>query len=361
MAPKTKMAAKSRKPSSQIASNNFQADFALKNFEGTEIKMMAAALHKSDLNVYFQCVSSQTLIRYITHAYHSAVFDKDSDTLSFKLVNDSTETLTHSRFVSLLGGHEGIPESELPPVYEPYPSDEELSSFLEETGYEDSPPPLGDLKKAKFPAPWHMAVHFVLRCLSGKTGGTDAIHKNILRLLWGVYYNRNINFEDILWSDFKQYVLAKKTEVPSARFWAVLLNKIYATHSGIVPEDNEPLFKPTRTTKFSTNPNCPPSKRRLPLHLLTEVGTHRSVVRNYHRAHTDLLPAIADVGTITVEPTASKEHASEEEEDPEVSPLRKKSKSVTFKSPTKSHTTRGKNAQPSIILSRTFHNCTLAP
>ena len=163
--------------------------------------------------------------------------------------------------MSLLGGHDGIPASELPPVYESSPTDDNLSSFLEEIGYEDNPAPLGDLKKAKFLAPWHMAVHFVLRCLSGKTGGTDAIHKNLLRLLWGVYYNMNIDVGDILWSDFKQYVLAKKAEVPSARFWAVLLNKIYATHSEIVPADNEPLFKPTRTTKFSTNPNCAPSIR----------------------------------------------------------------------------------------------------
>ena len=135
MAPKTKMVSKSRKTSTQIASNNFLADFSRKHFEGTEIKMMAAALQISDLQVYFQCASSQTPIHYITHAYHSTVIDKDSDTLSFKLVDDSTETLTQYRFVSLLGDHEGIPETELPPVYEPSPTDEDLSSFLEEIGY----------------------------------------------------------------------------------------------------------------------------------------------------------------------------------------------------------------------------------
>ena len=62
------------------------------------------------------------------------------------------------------------------------PNDAELSTFLEEIGYEDSPPNMGDIKKAKFPAPWNMAVPFVLRCLSEKTGGTDAIVKDLLRL-----------------------------------------------------------------------------------------------------------------------------------------------------------------------------------
>ena len=189
MAPKTKMASKSRKASALFASNNFQADFSGKLFEGTDIKMMAAALRKSSLNIYFQCASTHTPNRYISHAYHSSTINKDSDTLSFKLIDDSTETLTKYRFVSLLGGHDGIPASELPPVDEPSTTDEDLSSFLKEIGYEDTPAPLGDLKNAKFPAPWHMAVHFLLRCLSGKTGGTDAIHKNLLlqqeHQLWG--------------------------------------------------------------------------------------------------------------------------------------------------------------------------------
>ena len=153
-------------------------------------------------------------------------------------MDGTTETLSHYRFVSLLGGHEGIPE--LPPVYKPLPDDEDLSSFIEDIGYEDSPPSLGDLKKAKFLAPWHMAVHFVLRCLSGKTGGTDVIVKDLLRLLWGVYCEKNIDFGGILWNDFRQYVVAKKTEVPSARFWSVILNKIYADHQPIIaPEEDD--------------------------------------------------------------------------------------------------------------------------
>ena len=68
-------------------------------------------------------------------------------------------------------------------MYESSTRDDDLSAFLMEIGYEDSPPNMGDIKKAKFPASWHMAVHFVLRCLSGKTGGTDAIIKDLLRLL----------------------------------------------------------------------------------------------------------------------------------------------------------------------------------
>ena len=143
-------------------------------------------------------------------AYSTVGYDKDADTLSFELINGEDSLLTRNIFVSALGGHQNIPE--LPPIYEPFPSDDQLS--LEEIGYDESPPNMVDIKNARFPAPWHMSVHFMLRCLSGKTGGTDAIVNDLLILLCGVYYNRNIDFETILWNDFKQYVLAKKTEIP---------------------------------------------------------------------------------------------------------------------------------------------------
>ncbi|KAL4561751.1 hypothetical protein LXL04_033925 [Taraxacum kok-saghyz] len=317
MAPKTKMASKPKKSASSIASNNFQANFSLSKFE-EDVKIMAAILSVSDLNVYFQCTSTQTPIRYITHAYKSVEYTKETDTLSFNLVDGSSETLSRYRFVSLLGGDEGIPD--LPPVYEPLPTDDDLSSFLEEIGYEDTPPTLGDLKKAKFPAPWHMAVHFVLRCLLGKTGGTDAIVKDLLRLLWGVYYNKNIHFGGILWNDFRQYVLAKKSEVPSARFWSVILNKLYADHQPTIAlEEDDAMYKPPLLSKFSTNPKCPPSIRRLLRHLLQLVGTKRKVVKEYLLASANLLPAISDVGTEPLETADA--HASEEKEETKSQPL----------------------------------------
>ncbi|KAL4564655.1 hypothetical protein LXL04_028723 [Taraxacum kok-saghyz] len=349
MAPNTKMASKPRKSASPIASNNVQADFSPSNFND-DVRIMAAILHKSDLNVYFQCISTQTLIRYITHAYQSAQYYKETDTLSFNLVDGSSESLTRFRFVSILGGHEGI--LELPPVYEPLPSDDDLSSFLEEIGHEDTPPILGDLKKAKFPVPWHMAVHFVLRCLSMKTGGTNAIVKDLLLLLWGVYFNKNKDFGGILWNDFRQYVIAKKAEVPSARFWSVILNKLYANHPTIAPEDDDVMFKPQILSKLSTNPKCPPSIRRLPRHLLRLVGMKRKVVKEYLFTSANLLPVIADVGANPEEPVAeATEHASEEEEETVSQPLQRKPKSVKFKS----HQKHYKHLVNMLILALFFH------
>ena len=113
------------------------------------------------------------------------------------------------------------------------------------------------------------------------------------------------------------------------------------------------MYKPPLLSKFSTNPKCPLSIRRLPRHLLQLVGMKRKVVKEYLLVSANLLPAIADVGAEPLETAA--EHASEEEEETESQPLQKKPKTVKFKSPPKTLQTLGKYAQPSIILSRTFH------
>ena len=181
MAPKTSKSPKSKKLGPIFASNNFLADFSITKYD-SDVQIMAAILAKSDLYVYFLCSSSNTPVRYITKAYSTAAYYKETNTLSFLLVDGKTTgTISRYSFVSALGGHQNI--RELPLVYEPLPSDADLSSFLEDIGYENSPPNMGDIKKAKFPASWHMAVHFVLWCLSGKTGGIDAIVKDLLKLL----------------------------------------------------------------------------------------------------------------------------------------------------------------------------------
>ena len=140
-------------------------------------------------------------------------------------------------------------------------------------------------------------------------------------------------------------------EVPSARFWSVILNKISADHPTIVPEEDDVMYKPPLLSKFSTNPKCPPSIRQLPRHLLRLVGMKRKVVKEYLRDSANLLPAIADVGVQPLETDAA--HGSEEEEEIDSQTLQRKPKMVKFKSPPQ---TLGKHAQPSIIFSRTFHN-----
>ena len=60
MAPKSSKSPKSKKSAPIFASNNFQADFSLHNYD-QDVQIMAAILAKSYLNVHFQCSSTHTL------------------------------------------------------------------------------------------------------------------------------------------------------------------------------------------------------------------------------------------------------------------------------------------------------------
>ena len=74
-------------------------------------------------------------------------------------------------------------ETTLAREYDPLPFDEELTIFLVEIGFDDDATNLGDIKKDIFPVPWCFDVHYVIRSLAGKTGDTDAIVKDLLKLL----------------------------------------------------------------------------------------------------------------------------------------------------------------------------------
>ena len=73
----------------------------------------------------------------------------------------------------------------------------------------------------------------------------------------GVYYNRNIEFGTNLWNEFKQFVLAKKTQIPSTRFWSVLLNVIYSKILSISKDESDEVYKAPTLRKHATNPKCP--------------------------------------------------------------------------------------------------------
>ena len=85
-----------------------------------------------------------------------------------------------------------------------------------------------EFKKSKLPAVWQFVCHFVIRCLSGRTGGTDNMGKQLLDIVWSVYTGNAVNYGQIIWDDFLQYISkdAPKEgmiELTFARFWSLCL------------------------------------------------------------------------------------------------------------------------------------------
>ncbi|GKD30839.1 hypothetical protein Tco_1241617 [Tanacetum coccineum] len=82
------------------------------------------------------------------------------------------------------------------------PSDEEIVTFIKELGYK------GDIKSVtkvvvdQMHQPWRTFTTIINRCLFGKTSGLDKIRLSKAQILWGMYYNKNVDFVELLWEDF---------------------------------------------------------------------------------------------------------------------------------------------------------------
>ena len=79
MAPKTK-SPKSKKSAQSFAQNNYRADFHPSNFD-KDVQIMAAILRQTTQNTFFIAHSTNTPVKYITHAYQTAIYDKKEDTI----------------------------------------------------------------------------------------------------------------------------------------------------------------------------------------------------------------------------------------------------------------------------------------
>ena len=299
------MAPKSKSPTTGVlwAKNNFVA--VLNNPLSTypeEIQVMVKVLNNSFLKAPLSYTTTDVPEDYIVKAFQTAKWDSKTNIISFKHHDDSDGLICQELFVSALGITDPIPpikdsetglESRVPFCS---PSDEELKSFMLEIGYSDNPPNVSDIKKAKFPVSWHYAVNLIIRCIAGKTGGVDAIFKNHLWLLWGLYYNRNVNVGAIIFADFCKWANSKhKTEVLHARFWALVLSKIFSLKKDVMIDRALDVFKATTLEKYTVNKSCPAEVRKLPQHMLALIGLESDLVKSYLKKSSALLEPSVDV------------------------------------------------------------------
>ncbi|GJX84589.1 hypothetical protein Tco_0335363 [Tanacetum coccineum] len=62
----------------------------------------------------------------------------------------------------------------------------------------DAPP----LNEEIMHQPWRTFETIINRCLSGKTSGLNRIRLSRAQILQGMYYNKNVDFVELLWEDF---------------------------------------------------------------------------------------------------------------------------------------------------------------
>lgn len=98
-----------------------------------------------------------------------------------RLISDSLVVLTKQKFLEAINF--GVsPSTEF---YTPSNNDIFVAPY--QMGYQSKLKGVAELKKAKLLAVWQYIFHYVIRCLSGRTGGTDNMGQPLLYIVWIIF------------------------------------------------------------------------------------------------------------------------------------------------------------------------------
>ncbi|GJU00588.1 hypothetical protein Tco_1110926 [Tanacetum coccineum] len=86
--------------------------------------------------------------------------------------------------------------------FDPLPSKEDTVSFLRELGHTGEINSLNDVVVDQMHQPWRTFAALINRGLSGKTSGLDKLRLSRAQILWGMFYQKNVDYVELLWEDF---------------------------------------------------------------------------------------------------------------------------------------------------------------
>ncbi|GJY51662.1 hypothetical protein Tco_0442509 [Tanacetum coccineum] len=112
--------------------------------------------------------------------------------------------------------------------FDPLPSEEDIVSFLRELGHTGKINSLNDVVVDQMHQPWRNFVALINRGLSGKTTGLDKLRLFRAQILWGMYYQKNVDYVELLWEDFiyqiENRAFKKQEKMYYPRFTKVIIH-----------------------------------------------------------------------------------------------------------------------------------------
>ncbi|KAI3523724.1 hypothetical protein L1887_02074 [Cichorium endivia] len=119
------------------------------------------------------------------------------------------------------------------------PSDGDLMTMICKMGYLYHLTKLFHMSKGHISPMWQCLIHYIIKCLTGKMGGTDQLNRRLMGVLWSLYSGREVDYAGILFDDFLNYIpssLKPSGQIHSARFWAMCIEHIYQTLQLSIPK-----------------------------------------------------------------------------------------------------------------------------
>ncbi|GJS57519.1 retrovirus-related pol polyprotein from transposon TNT 1-94 [Tanacetum coccineum] len=217
--------------------------------------------------------------------------------------------------------------------FDALPFEEDNISFLRDLGHTRVINSLNDVVIDQMHQPWRIFAALINRSLSGKTSGLDKLCLSQAQILWGMYYQKNVDYVELLWEDFtyqidnKVYKKQEKIREASQKYGDVLPecltspemkeSKAYKTYlsyaTGAVPPkvamkfkkaspskkdsvpvkaDEEPIQKSKRVKRASKKSSTTPAAA------LTEEAQIKEVkkksLRDFHKTHPSGFGTVAE-------------------------------------------------------------------
>ncbi|GJY73923.1 hypothetical protein Tco_0478354 [Tanacetum coccineum] len=82
------------------------------------------------------------------------------------------------------------------------PADEEMVPFIQELSYSGKCDMLSAIYTDQMHQPWRTFVTIINRCISRKSTGLDRLRPSRAQILWGMFYQKNVDYIALLWEDF---------------------------------------------------------------------------------------------------------------------------------------------------------------
>ncbi|CAH1413593.1 unnamed protein product [Lactuca virosa] len=175
--------------------------------------------------------------------------------LAYALLSTSTtpQSLIFEVFQSaVISTRASLGLSDIPPKPQTFvtPTSAQLLTMFKEMGYkfeDEQEPCLSRTQKSCLPTPWHFLSSVLTRCLFGSVGGRSKGKTDLCILMYGLFYDINVDYASILWEDFLNFLPASKNKflIHHPRWWSIIIYD--AIHNsnlalGWIPEGPQPHF-----------------------------------------------------------------------------------------------------------------------
>lgn len=169
-------------------------------------------------------------------------------------------------------------------------------SALYQMGYQVKLKGVGDFKKSKMSTVWQFVCHYIIRSLSGRTGGTDNMGKQLQDTVWSIFTGNGFNYGQINWDDFLQYISkdAPKEgiiELTFARFWSLCIHDLHKDDQ-LKMGNHTNLFtaRDLKRYNLSKDQSVFDPIRRLPMYIFESIRLTSIEVAGHIMATSDISP-----------------------------------------------------------------------